>query len=321
MIEIARRKQLAAALVLILGLTAISACAAETAPAGEEGAAGSGPTAGAVTTTEPSPGEGGAAANGPSLADEMRTLTAAAEDAAAANTALAKLMPELGKYEVDEAAILALGREYLEAGDDAMAEVVFSHLQMAAYQVTGAVSADLWAAQGDVSLTRGNTDRAKEMYETALGTDPAHAYSKAQLSSIAGGPASPVAPAQIEPRAAVDRLSEGRRPDLARFRFKYEEANGSGRELWISETCYNSGVLRAVPQWGDKAPWVFKSVSEAVFEQVDVAEGAKPVRLEFELHHGHGGILGLDVSGGAKGRFDQGGYLPEGFEPEIGTCD
>lgn len=321
MTDTAGKRRLAVALVLILGLTAISACAAETAPAGEGGAATGGPTPGAATTGGPSQSEGGSASRGPSLADEMRTLTAAADDAAAANTAMTKLMPELGKYEVDEAAIIALGREYLEAGDDAMAEVVFSYLQMAAYQVTGAVSADLWAAQGDVSLTRGNTDRAKEMYETALGTDPAHAYSKAQLSSIAVGQTSPVAPAQVEPRVMVDRLSEGRRPDLARFRFKYAETNGSGRELWLSETCYNSGVLRAVPQWGEKEPWVFKSVSEAVFEQVDVPEGAKPVRLEFELHHGHGGILGLDVSGGAKGRFDEAGYLPEGFEPEMGTCD
>ncbi len=321
MIDTAGKKRLAVALVLMLGLTAISACAAETAPVGEGEAATGGPGPGVVTTAGSSPSEEGSAGKGPSLADEMRTLTAAAEDAAAANTALAKLMPELNEYEVDEAAIIALGREYLETGDDAMAEVVFSYLQMAAYQVTGAVSADLWAAHGDVSLTRGNTDRAREMYETALGTDPEHAYSKAQLSSIAGGQASPVGPTPVEPRVVVDRLSEGRRPDLARFRFKYAETNGSGRELWISETCYNSGVLRAVPQWGEKAPWVFKSVSEAVFEQVDVPEGAKPVRLEFELHHGHGGVLGLVVSGGANGRFDEAGYLPEGFEPEMGTCD
>lgn len=311
------------ALVLILGLVAISACAAESAPAEEGEAASAGPSPGAATTGGPSQTEGGSAGKGPSLAEEMRTLTANAEDAAAANTAMTSLMPNLGKYEVDEAAIIALGREYLDAGDDAMAEVVFSYLQVAAYQVTGGVSADLWAAQGDVSLARGNTDRAREMYETALGSDPAHAYSKQRLSSIGGGPQpSSGAPTQVaQQEAPLNRLSEGRRTDLARFRFKYAETNGSGRELWLSETCYNSGVLRAVPQWGEKEPWVFRSVSEAVFEQVDVPAGAKPVRLEFELHHGHGGILGLDVSGGANGRFDEAGYLPEGWEPEMGTCD
>jgi hypothetical protein len=252
----------------------------------------------------------------------MRTLTAEADDAAAANTALMTIFPDLGKYEVDEGAILALGREYLDAGNDAMAEVVFSYLQMAAYQVTGEVSADLWAAHGDVSLARGNTERAKDMYEVALSTDPGHAYSKQRLSSIATGQKpSSASPGPTAQGGAANRLSEDRRDDLARFRFKYAEAGESGRELWVSETCYNSGVLRAVPQWGDKAPWVFKSVSEAVFEQINAPSGAKPVRLEFQLHPGHGGVEAVVASGGAKGRFEEAGYLPEGFEPEMGTCD
>jgi hypothetical protein len=251
----------------------------------------------------------------------MRALTGQAEDAAAANIALMGLMSDLGRYEVDEAAVIALGREYLESGDDAMAEVVISFLQIAAYQVTGQVSADVWAAHGDVSAARGNTDRAKDMYEVALGTDPAHAYSKERLASIgSGGQPSSVAPAPEARAGGPDRLSEGRRDDLARFRFKYAES-GSGREIWMSETCYNSGVLRAVPQWGGNPSWVFESVSDAAFEQVDVPAGATPVRLEFELHHGHGGVEAVVVSGGADGRFEEAGYVPEGFEPELGTCD
>jgi len=232
------------------------------------------------------------------------------------------LLSDLGQYELDEAEVIALGREYLEAGDDAMAEVVFSYLQMAAYQVTGEVSADLWAAHGDVSLARGNTERAKDMYEVALNTDPGHAYSKEQMSSIGSGrEPSSAALGPVEQGGVANRLSEGRRDDLARFRFKYAEGGGSDRELWISETCYNSGVLRAVNQWGSKESWVFKSVSDAVFEQVNAPAVTKPVRLEFELHYGHGGVEAVVVSGGAKGRFEEAGYLPDGFEPEMGTCD
>ena len=194
--------------------------------------------------------------------------------------------------------------------------------RMAAYQVTGGVSADLWAAHGDVSLARGNTGRAKDMYETALNTNPEHDYSKERLSSIGSGQVpSLAAPSPVEQGGVDSRLSEGRRDDLARFRFKYSEGDGSDRELWISETCYSSGVLRAVPQWDSKESWVFKSVSEAVFEQVNAPAGTKPVRLEFQLHYGHGGVEAVVVSGGAKGRFEEAGYLPDGFEPEMGTCN
>lgn len=322
MIKTTGRRRMLVALVMILGPMSGSACGGETDPAREAESATGGPAPEAVTAARSPQSDGGSPGGGPSLASEMRALTAEADDAAAANTALMNLLPDLGRYEVDEAAVIALGREYLEAGDDAMAEVVFSYLQMAAYQVTGEVSADLWAAHGDVSLARGNTERAKDMYEVALNTAPEHAYSKERLSSIESGQEpSSAAPGPVEQGGAANRLSEGRRDDLARFRFKYADAGGSDRELWISETCYNSGVLRAVPQWGSEASWVFKSVADAVFEQVNTPAGTKPVRLEFELHYGHGGVEAVVVSGGAKGRFEEAGYLPDGFEPEMGTCD
>ena len=45
-------------------------------------------------------------------------------------------------------------------------------------------------------------------------------------------------------------VSPGRVVDhLARFRLRYA-GGGSDREPWVSETCYHSGVQRAVSQWG-----------------------------------------------------------------------
>ena len=318
------------ALVMLMLVVQASACAgeAETAPesasATEETASVSSPAKGPQPGGEPDPAAASSEEGKPGLADKMRVVIEEAGDPIAVNKALRAFdSEELSDYEMDEAGILALGREYLEAGDDTRAEIVFSFLQTAAYQVTGTVSADVWTAHGDVSRSRGNNSRAKEMYELALSTDPDLASAKEGLASLGGvaAPESSAAPRREEPAAALNRLSEGRRSDLARFRFKYADTEDPGRQIWLSETCYNSGVLRGVPQWGDQTPWVFESLAENLFEQSNAAEGEEPVRLEFELHHGHGGILGLLVSGGAEGRFEEAGYLPEGWEPEIGTCD
>lgn len=264
-------------------------------------------------------GLGGASEDKPKLAARMRSLISESSDAAEANTALMTLFTDgLSDYEVEEGRILALGREYLQAGDDALAEIVFAFLQMAAYQISGDVSADVWAAHGDLNLARGKTSDAKAMYEVALGTDPDHAHSKQRLASLAGGQEAKLESGSEESDASGPRIT--RRDDLARFRFKFTEVGGSARTLMISETCNHSGVLRAVAQWDDETPWVFTSVSDTVFEQVNAPAGSKPVRLEFELDPGTAAEA-VVVSGGSKGRFEWGGYLPEGFEPEMGACD
>ena len=307
------------ALVLVLGSMPLWASGGDSTSSVESAGASEGGTPEPSASPGTSPPEG----EGLSLAAKMRSLIEeSGGDTVEVNSSLMSFYGEgLSDYEVDEAAVIALGREYLEAGDDTMAEIVFNFLQMAAYQVTGGVSADLWAAQGDVSLARGDTSNAKDMFEVALNTDPGHAYSKERLASL-GDAATPEPSPQGTPPAAAprkNRLSIGRRDDLARFRFRY--ADDSGRELWVSETCYNSGVLRAVAQWGEAEPWVFESVSETTFEQANAASGEKPVRLEFQVHPGHGGVEAVVASGGAEGRFEEAGYLPDGFEPEMGTCD
>ncbi len=288
------------------------ACAGEPGPA--ESAAG-GATPEPTATTDGQQAGGSSPEERSGLAGKMQALIAGTDDAAAANIALMTFYTDgLSDYEIDEAGVLALGREYLEAGDDARAEVVFSFLQMASFQVTREVSADIWAAHGDLRLARGDTSGAKSMYDVALGTDADHAYSKQRLASLAGGPA------PKKPSSAASSPQIARRDDLARFRFKFTEAGGGERTLMISETCNTSGVLRAVAQWENSAPWVFTSVSDTVFEQVNAPKGKKPVKLTFELDPGTAAEA-VVVSGGAKGRFEWGGYLPDGFEPEMGTCD
>ncbi len=233
---------------MVLGSLQCAACSGEAAPAEEREHGGSAPEPAA--TAESSRTEERSPEKKSGLAAKMRALIAETDDAAAANIALMTFYSDgLSDYQIDEAGVIALGREYLQAGDDALAEVVFSFLQMEAYQVTGGVTADLWAAQGDVSLARGNVSGAKDMYEVALNTDPNHAYSKQRLAALEGGQTpkpSPAAPSRAENRDAPNRLSIGRRGDLARFRFRYTEAGGSNRTLMVSETCYNSGVLRAL---------------------------------------------------------------------------
>ncbi len=45
------------------------------------------------------------------------------------------------------------------------------------------------------------------------------------------------------------------------------------------------------------------------------------MRLEFQLNPGHQGVEAVLVSGGSKGRFEEAGYIPDGFEPAMGTCE
>ncbi len=76
-----------------------------------------------------------------------------------------------------------------------------------------------------------------------------------------------------------------------------------------------------MPLWDEgAAPWVFKSVAEGSFEQINPSRGAKPVRLDFEFDRSDA-AWAVAVSGPFKGRFEEAGYNPEGFEPAKGACD
>ena len=308
-------------LALALGLL-VSACGGD-----EPAEATAEPVAEAATaTTSPSPEapQGGAQdaagdSGKPLLSEKVREITRE-NDVAAANVELMNFYSSgLDDYELDEDGILTVAREYLEAGDDTTAEVVVSFLQMAAYQVTGTVSAGVWAAHGDIGRARGDNKNARAMYELALREDPDFDYAKQRMASLSGG--SPAATPTAASSAPAQSYAEiERRYDLARFRFKYVDPKRSDREIWISETCNRSGILRAVPQWMDSEEWIFQSLADNIFEQFNTPAGKKPVRFEFEISRSDA-ALSLDVSGPVSGHFEQGGYLPEGWEPEFGTCD
>ncbi len=73
------------------------------------------------------------------------------------------------------------------------------------------------------------------------------------------------------------------RKDLARFYGIYgdpKNEDGMGQKFFVYETC--DGRLLFGGTWGDVAPWVFRSVSDTVFESLP-AGGIGRERLTFQV--------------------------------------
>ncbi len=309
--------------VLLLGLSGVACVGSEPAASHEGGANGDGGREGTgAELTQPAAQEppAGTTSQKPVLSEKVRQVLAETDDNALAYNELMLLYPTLKDYAVDEATILGVVRETLAAGDDHRAEIVVTFLQLASQEVNGKVGADVFATYGDINLAKGDEEGALEKYELALQADPDHAYSREKVGALGGQPeAGPVAAVPESGEAAYPEIE--RRDDLARFRFRYADVEDGSRILGISETCYDSGVLRAVPLWDAGAmPWVFMSVAEGSFVQVNPPAGAAPVRLDFEFDRSDA-AWAVAVSGPFEGRFEEAGYNPEGFEPSRGECD
>lgn len=120
------------------------------------------------------------------------------------------------------------------------------------------------------------------------------------------------------------RLHEGpRRADLERFKGRYRapadhEARPS-RVYWVGETCLGSGYLMASAEWGDVAPWIFRTESDLAFVQSNPGPYGGPVRLEFQAP-ADGQATGLVISGPLEADLERIGDLFENSEREGEDC-
>ncbi|MFW6089145.1 MAG: hypothetical protein ACODAB_05295 [Gemmatimonadota bacterium] len=120
------------------------------------------------------------------------------------------------------------------------------------------------------------------------------------------------------------RLHEGpARDDLDRFKGRYRDpADHEARPhrvFWIAETCLGSGYLMAGAEWGDVAPWIFRSESDTVFEQSNAGSHGTALRLTFRAP-ADGQATGLSISAPFDADLERIGDLAEGQEREGEDC-
>jgi len=257
----------------------------------------------------------------PALASEVKRLIDE-KGAQAAMGDVMMLVIQVGTYENDEARMVALARDYTNAGDPDAAILTLQVQQMAG----GRPSPDLHVALGDAYAAKGLDDVAGAEYLAALQQDPDHATAKARavaagVSLPAKASASPAArggePSRDDIRAWQNQGEP--REDLARFRGRYRSVTDPNRMVAVYETCLGSGHLAAAPMWADVASWFLKSESDLVFSQPNPMAGVEPVRLRFE-GAGPGNASAVTLTGSVEGRFERAGELEKGWQPEGDAC-
>ena len=231
-------------------------------------------------------------------------------------------------HEFDVDGMVALGREYLEAGDAEAAVAVLNLALLMDMQ-----SAEANVALAEAYLAQGTPSLATMYYQQALANDPQNEPARQGLLAL--GEELPETREEREARREAERRRQEaevasidwdrgeRRDDVESFTGRYADPNREVEHwvFFVAETCAGSGYLMTSGEWGDVAPWVLRSETETGFGQVAAYPGQEPMHFEFEL--GPDGVPTAVVMTGLYDeptRLERLGPLGDGWQPAGEDC-